>query len=105
MGCHALPPGDLPNPGIEPRFPKLQADSLPSAPPGEPKNTAVGSLIPSPEDLSDPGIKLGSPALEADSLPVELAGKPNHKVKSLKKGYTKNRLLIIVKLSKPRKFS
>jgi len=29
-------PGDLPNPGIEPRFPALQADSLPSEPPGRP---------------------------------------------------------------------
>ena len=26
-------PGDLPNPGIEPRSPALQADSLPSGPP------------------------------------------------------------------------
>ena len=26
-------PGDLPNPGIEPRSPVLQADSLPSEPP------------------------------------------------------------------------
>ena len=29
-------PGDLPNPGIEPRSPTLQADSLPSEPPGKP---------------------------------------------------------------------
>ena len=28
-------PGDLPNPGIEPRPPTLQADALPSAPPGK----------------------------------------------------------------------
>ena len=27
-------PGDLPNPGIEPRYPALQADSSPSEPPG-----------------------------------------------------------------------
>ena len=27
-------PGDLPDPGIEPRSPELQADSLPSEPPG-----------------------------------------------------------------------
>ena len=27
--------GDLPNPGIEPRSPALQADSLPSEPPGK----------------------------------------------------------------------
>ena len=28
-------PGDLPDPGIEPRSPTLQADSLPSEPPGK----------------------------------------------------------------------
>ena len=27
--------GDLPNPGIEPRSPALQADSLPAEPPGK----------------------------------------------------------------------
>ena len=30
-------PGDLPNPGIEPGSPALQADSLPSEPPGKPR--------------------------------------------------------------------
>ena len=29
-------PGDLPNPGIEPQSPSLQADTLPSEPPGKP---------------------------------------------------------------------
>ena len=29
-------PGDLPDPGIEPRSPALRADSLPSEPPGRP---------------------------------------------------------------------
>ena len=29
-------PGHLPNPGIEPRSPTLQADALPSEPPGKP---------------------------------------------------------------------
>ena len=38
------PPGDLPNPGIEPRSPVYQVDSLPSEPPGKSKNTGVGSL-------------------------------------------------------------
>ena len=63
-------PGDLPDPGIQPRSPALQSDSLPAEPQGKPKNT--GSLA----DLSDPGIKLGAPALQADSLPTELSGKP-----------------------------
>ena len=31
------PPWDLTNPGIEPGYPTLQADSLPSEPPGKPK--------------------------------------------------------------------
>ena len=30
--------GDLPNPGIEPRSPTLQADALLSGPPGKPKS-------------------------------------------------------------------
>ena len=38
------PAGDLPNPGIKLRSPSLQADSLPSEPPGKPKNTEVGRL-------------------------------------------------------------
>ena len=33
MGCHSR---DLPNPGIEPRSPALQVDSLPAEPPGKP---------------------------------------------------------------------
>ena len=31
------PPGDLPNPGIEPRSLTLQVDSLPFEPPGKPR--------------------------------------------------------------------
>ena len=41
-GCP--PPGDLPNPGIEPKSPILQVDSLPSDPSGKPMNTGAGSL-------------------------------------------------------------
>ena len=36
------PPGYLPNPGIKPRPPTLQADSLMSEPPGKPRNTGMG---------------------------------------------------------------
>ena len=64
---------DLPSPGIEPRSPTLQADSLPSEPPGKPKNTEVGSLSLLQGNLPDPGINLGFPALQADSLPTELS--------------------------------
>ena len=41
--AHSLFQG-LPNPVIEPRSPTLQADSLPSEPPGKPQKTGVGSL-------------------------------------------------------------
>ena len=37
-------PGYLPNPGMEPRSPTLQADSLPAELQGRPKSTGVGSL-------------------------------------------------------------
>jgi len=37
-------PGDLPNPGIEPRSLALQADPLLAEPQGKPQNTGVGSL-------------------------------------------------------------
>ena len=42
-GLPCPPPGDLLNPGIEPRSPALQVDSLPSEPPGESENTGVGN--------------------------------------------------------------
>ena len=35
------PPGDLANPGIKPRSPALQADSLPAEPPGKPSGNVV----------------------------------------------------------------
>jgi len=37
--------GHLPNPGIKPRSPTLQEDSLPAEPQGKPQNTGVGSLF------------------------------------------------------------
>ena len=39
------PPGDLPNPGIEPRSPTLQVDILQSEPPGKFMNPGVGTLF------------------------------------------------------------
>ena len=37
----AIPsPGDLPDPGIEPGAPALEADALPSEPPGKPRSEA-----------------------------------------------------------------
>ena len=42
-------PGDLPDSGIEPRSPALQADALPSEPPGKPQ--ATSHLFPDSMDL------------------------------------------------------
>ena len=38
-------PGDLPDSGIEPRSPALQADSLPTEPPGRVYICAVGGVL------------------------------------------------------------
>ena len=81
-GLPCPPPGDLPNPGIEPRSPTLQVNSLLSEPPGKPTNGS-GQPIPSPGHLSDPGIELGSPALQAGSLPAKLPGKPQETLQNM----------------------
>ena len=47
-GWSVLPfpsPGDLPNPGIEPWSPALQADTLSSEPPGKPLKENEGTAI------------------------------------------------------------
>ena len=97
-------PEDLSNPGIEPRSPALQADALPSEPPGKPLKkveiaqsrltlcdpmdcTVHGNLqattvewvvFPSPGDLPNTGIEPRSHTLQADSLPAESPGKPKN---------------------------
>ena len=63
------------NLGIEPRSPSLQENSLPTEPPGKPKNTGVGSLS-LPQQIF--------PTQESNwdllycrwTLPKELSGKP-----------------------------
>ena len=55
--CSGLPfpfPGDLPNPGIELRFPALQADSLLPEPPGKPPSREFSSVTQSCLTLWDP---------------------------------------------------
>ena len=62
-------PGDLPHPGIEPWSPALQADSLPSEPPGKNK-VKVAQLCPAvcnPRDYTVHGI-LQARVLEWGSL-------------------------------------
>ena len=44
-GLSCSPPGDLPNPGIVPTPPALQADSLPTEPPGKPRKGSIQELI------------------------------------------------------------
>ena len=44
VGSQFPSPRDLPNPGIKPRSPAFQGDSLPAEPQRKTKNTGVGSL-------------------------------------------------------------
>ena len=64
----SFPEGDLPNPGIEPRSPALQGDSLPAEPQGKPKNTGVGTLSLLQQIFLTSGIEPGSPTLQVDSF-------------------------------------
>ena len=66
---------DLSDPGIEPRSPTLQADSLLAELSGKPQNTGVGSLSLLRGGLPNPAMEPRSPALQADSLPSEPPGK------------------------------
>ena len=109
-GCHALLQGNLPNPGIEPRYSAWRADSLPGNPISSMKVKITQSCLtlcdpwtvayqaplsmgfsrqenwsglpfPSPGDLPNPGIEPGSPALQADALPSKPPRKPHFKYK------------------------
>ena len=105
VGCRALPPGDLPDPGILHLLHRQVCSSLP-APPWKSRKQCVshpvmsdsatpwtvacqaplsmgfprqeywsGLPLPSPGVLPDPGIKPGPPVLQADSLQPESPGK------------------------------
>ena len=74
-GLPCPPPGDLPNPGIEPRSYELHTDSLLSELPEQPKNTGVGNLSLLQGYLQTQKSNQ-SLALQADSLPADLLGKP-----------------------------
>ena len=77
-GLPCPPPGDLPNPGIKPRSPALQEDSLPYELPGNPMNTGMGS-----QSLLY-GIfltqELNQSQWKEDSLPAELPEKSNENI-------------------------
>jgi len=68
-------PGNLPNPGIEPRSPALQVDSLHLSHQGSPRNLEWVAYIffRRPSQTRD---QTGALALQAASLPAELLGKP-----------------------------
>ena len=66
--------GDLPDPGMEPRSPTLQADSLSAASLRKPKNTGVGSLVLLQPIFLTQELNWGL-LLQADSLRTELSEK------------------------------
>ena len=56
-GLPCPPPGDLPDSGIQPRFPSLQVDSLLSEPPGRPTNSSDCLSVPwNQADINDNNI-------------------------------------------------
>ena len=65
------PPGDLPDPGIEPGSPALEANALASEPPGKPLP------FPYPGYIPDPGIEPTSSTLAGGFFTTEPPGKPN----------------------------
>ena len=67
---------DLPNPGIKPGSPTLQADSLPAEPQGKPKYTGVGSLSLLQWIFPTQESNQGLLHCRLIILPTELSGKP-----------------------------
>ena len=75
-GLPCPPPGDLPNPGMEPRSPILQAYSLPSESPEKPMKSGMDSLSLLQRIFLTQESNWDILHLQADSLPAELLGKP-----------------------------
>ena len=69
------PPGHLPNSGIKPRSPELQAYFYQLSHQGSPRKLEWVAY-PFSRGSSQPRMEPGFPALQADSLPAELPGKP-----------------------------
>ena len=67
-------------PGMEPRSPTLQVDSLPAEPPGKPKNTGVGSLSLLRGIFPTQESNQGLLHWQVDSLPSEPSGKTHGRV-------------------------
>ena len=72
VGCHFLLRGNLLNPGIESRSPELQADSLPSEPPGKVRGGCFCFLFFKEEEEEEANKILT--ARELDSSPLVFHG-------------------------------
>ena len=87
-------PGDLPNPGIKPGPPALQADSSPSEPPEQPKNTGVGSLSLLQQIFPTQGLNQGLLHCRQILYQLSYQGSPIYKVRITlnltSKNYCKN---------------
>ena len=77
------PPGVPPNPGIEPRSPALQEDSLLSKPAGKPKNTGLCGLSLLQGIFPTQELNWGLLHCRQIFLPAELPGKPHFSLKLL----------------------
>ena len=73
------PPKDLPNPGIRPRSPTLQVDSLLTESPGKPMTPGGGSL-PFSGDLPDSGLNWDFLHCRWTFYPLSYQGIPTFKV-------------------------
>ena len=74
-------PGDLPNPGIKPGSPALQADALLSEPPGKPstdKSKVLGALIKYPIIELSHCLAMS----KSEGIPESLDCSPNHPTKA-----------------------
>ena len=70
VGCHFSSPEDLPDPGIQPMSPALQADSLPPSHQGSLLAVTCGIQFPA-------GVEPGPPALGAQSWPPDHQRSPS----------------------------
>ena len=99
-GLPCPPPGDLPGPGIEPGSPAVQADAVPSEPPGKPRDVPRGRLYPrpvadscaSPAPLSQDSTEAAAIAEHVVKHTLPLVG---HRKAADAKRYTRRPLVVI----------
>ena len=85
MDCHSL--GDIPDSGIEAGSPALQADSLPLAPSGKPKERRTGNSLEGWQQFGRilqltllPGHNMGSPTCQLPNQILRTQNKTNKKL-------------------------